>query len=68
MIDWKQFIYGEFVTLILRGDKEVKGCFEGVERIGEASFPFVILKPDQNRTIFVPQMLVERIILVQEEN
>jgi hypothetical protein len=67
MIDYKKYLLGRQVQIFTE-DVVHEGIFEGMQQLAsfeEGSF-FVIIKIDEDRIMFIPERLIERIYLVDE--
>lgn len=67
MIDYQRQLLGKTIH-VFTNDTIHEGIFEGMQVLGpdgQGSL-FAVLKMDEDRTIFIPESLVERIELVGE--
>lgn len=68
MIDYKRYLLGREVQVCTKNWKAHTGLYEGIQLLGPDGGPFVVIKLDDNRTMFIPENLVERIYLVEESS
>ena len=67
MIDYAKYLLGKSVQVFTK-DNVQEGIFEGIQMLGSmyGKSPFVVIKVDEDRIMFIPERLVERIYLVDE--
>jgi hypothetical protein len=69
MIDYQKMLLGKTVQVFTQ-DHVQEGIYEGMQVLGpfnEGSL-FVVLKLEEDRTMFIPERIVERIYLVEESS
>lgn len=66
MIDYQRMLLGKPVHVFTE-KAAFEGIFEGVQLLGpfDEGSPFVVIKMDEDRTIFIPERLIERIDLAE---
>jgi hypothetical protein len=68
MIDYAKYLLGKSVQVFTK-DNVLEGVFEGMQILGPFNEGrlFVVIKMDEERIMFIPERLVERIYLVDEQ-
>jgi hypothetical protein len=68
MLDYRNYLLGKSVQVFTQ-DNVVEGIFEGIQILGpDEGSPFVVIKIDEDRVMFIPERIVERIYLVEESS
>jgi hypothetical protein len=66
MINYQDYLLGKSVQVFTQ-DNILEGIFEGIQILGpDEGSPFVVIKIDEDRVMFIPERVVERIYLVEE--
>jgi hypothetical protein len=68
LIDYQKYLLGKTIQVFTE-DSVLEGVFEGIQILGpDEGSPFVVIKVDKDRIMFIPESRVERIYLADESS